>query len=228
MNTRIFLQMLRVQWNWMWGAVLLISLAAFAVPILSVQQTTTVMSNGPLASPATAGPYFLGVMERYSVLYTLLAGLAGLVIATMSWSPDHRGRHVYSLSLPIERWRFVLFRFGSGLILALAPAVLLLIGALLAVATVAIPDGLSPYPLQLAVRFALAALVAYSLFFAISSGTTRTAAVVLAPIAVLIAADVLLAASGFPLRLVENSLGAVFEWPGVLEIFTGRWLLIDV
>jgi hypothetical protein len=219
--------MLHTQTRWTFGAVLLTAVAAFAIPILSVQHTSIVQIGGQAPADGAA-LRFLQVMEGYGVLYTIVAGIAGLMLATLSWSADHRGRHVYALILPLERWRFVLYRYGAGIVLLLVPVFALWIGGILAVAATAIPAGLTPYPTALAIRFALAAMVAYSLFFAISSGTTRTAAVVLAPIAILILADVLTTAAGMRLRLMETVLAGFFEWPGVLEIFTGRWLLVDV
>jgi hypothetical protein len=119
-------------------------------------------------------------------------------------------------------------RFGAGALLLLLPVTALLAGSLLAAATTEIPAGLHAYPLALAVRFGLAAMVAFALFFAISAGTSRAAAMVIAPILALMLVDALLSASGLRLNLVESAATSIFEWPGIMEIFTGRWMLVDV
>jgi hypothetical protein len=99
---------------------------------------------------------------------------------------------------------------------------------MIAAGAVTVPEGLNAYPVALAFRFGLAALVAFSLFFAISSGTTRTAAYVLAPIAIVIVAEIFLSAMGVRLNLIGTTADMLLQWPGPLEIFTGRWLLVDV
>lgn len=226
LNRLMFREMLRLQWRWSMPAILLCGAGVFAVPMMSVRNARVAEAIG--LSQTELAHYFLEVMERWSPLYTGLAALLGLWVATSLWAADHRGRHVYALSLPVERWRFVLMRFWGGALLLLAPAFLLLIGSLLAAGVADIPAGLQSYPLALAFRFLLASFVAFSLFFAISSGTTRTAAYVLAPLAIVAVTQVLLDAAG----LRTDILGNVGEWlmtsPGILEVFTGRWLLIDV
>jgi hypothetical protein len=135
---------------------------------------------------------------------------------------------VYALSLPLPRWHYALLRFTAGAVLMAAPIVALWIGALLATATAQIPPGLQAYPNALALRFALAALTAYAVFFAISSGTTRTAGYVLSIIAALFVAQLLLGAAGLSENIIHVLFDRVITWPGPLEIFTGRWMLIDV
>jgi hypothetical protein len=225
----MFREILRAQWKWSGAVVLLCATAAFALPILSLQNT--IIADSPdraLITASNRAEHFLAVMERWSPIYTLLAAGLGLAVATLAWASDHRGKHVYTLTLPVERWRFVLMRFASGASLLLIPVLTLLAGALLAVSNVAIPDGLVPYPTALAFRFALAAVVAYAIFFAISAGTTRTAAVVLAPLGVLIVADLVLGVTGQPANVTGSVAEMLLSWPGLLEVFTGRWLLVDV
>jgi hypothetical protein len=162
------------------------------------------------------------------VLYPVLAAALGLLVAIATWAPDHRGRHVHALSLPLPRWRYVLLRFGAGVVLLAAPVVALLAGAVLATRLAAIPPGLEGYPVALTIRFALAVLVAYAVFFAISAGTTRTAGAILAVIGGLILVQVLASAADVHLDLLTPLQGVLLNWPGPLAIFTGRWMLIDV
>ena len=135
---------------------------------------------------------------------------------------------MYALSLPVERWRYVLLRYGSGALLLVAPILSMWIGALLATASVELQVGLNAYPNSLALRFALAVFLSYSIFFAISSGTSRTAGYILTVIGGVVIAELLLNAVGAPAQLIDPLLNGVLNWPGPLEVFTGRWLLIDV
>src|SRR5256886_5131703 len=172
----MFRAMLYTQWKWSRLIVVLGSVAGFALPIISVQRAARAD-----ASPLQA-PELLHAVQSWGVLYPLLAATLGLLVAIASWTPDHRGRHVYALVLPVPRWRYVLLRFGAGALLLAAPITAVLLGALLATMSAAIPAGLQGYPVALAVRFALAVLVAFAVFFSVSAGTARTPGVVLAPI----------------------------------------------
>ena len=218
----MFRALLYSQWKWSRLVVTVGTVAAFAVPILSIQgfarDETLPQRGGEM----------LTAMRSWGVLYPALAAALGLLVAMASWAPDHRGRHVHALSLPLPRWRYALLRFGAGLVL-LAPAVVaLLAGALLATRAGAIPPGLEGYPVALFIRFALATLVAFSVFFAISSGTTRTAAVILAVIGGLFVIQILARAAGLTVDLLGPLQTVLLDWPGPFAIFAGRWMLIDV
>lgn len=218
----MFRMILFTQWKWSRVAVLIGVLAAFALPILSVQQA------GDPDRTAWEARMLLNSVQSWSVLYPALATAIALFLALAAWGPDHRGRHVYALALPVPRWHYALQRFGAGIVLLAAPALALLFGAILASTTSSIPHGLRAYPVELAVRFTLALLVAYSVFFAISAGTTRTAGYVLSIIAAVIVIQVLASAAGIELHLLPFLGDRVLLWPGPLEIFSGRWMLIDV
>lgn len=223
----MFKAVLASQWKWSWGTVLLCAVSAFAIPILSVKKAAAVTSRASLVGADAAG-VFLSTMDAWGAFYTLVAAALGLGLAVLAWSADHRGRHVYALVLPVARWRFVLLRFLSGSSMLVIPAAALLIGCVIAAASVTVPDGLAAYPVALTFRFLLAAWVAFALFFAISAGTTRTAALILVPVVVVASADAILASVGFNTEIAQHALIAIFDWPGIMEVFTGRWLLIDV
>lgn len=218
----MFRVILYAQWKWSRLVITLGTVAAFMLPILSVQGAAR-----DTASPLRAGE-ILSLVQSWGVLYPVLAAALGLLVAIATWAPDHRGRHVHALSLPLPRWRYALLRFGAGLVLLAAPALGLLIGAVLATHLAAIPSGLEGYPVALGFRFAVAVLVAYAIFFAISAGTTRTAGVILAVIGGLILVQVLASAADVHLDLLTPLLTVSLNWPGPLAIFTGRWMLIDV
>src|SRR5437763_14922640 len=176
----MFRVMLYSQWKWTRLIVALGSIAAFALPLVSVQGAARADSN-----PLQAGE-LLQAVQSWGTLYPVLAAALGLLGAIATWAPDHRGRHVHALSLPLPRWRYVLLRFGAGPTLLAAPVIAVSAGALLATWSATIPAGLQGYPVALAIRFALAVLVAYAVFFAVSAGTARAAGIILGLIGSLI------------------------------------------
>jgi hypothetical protein len=210
------------QWRWSRLIVALGMVAGFTLPIVSIQGTSR-------AAATALGPGdLLAAMQSWGVLYPVLAAALGLLVAIAAWAPDHRGRHVHALSLPLPRWRYAWLRFAAGLTLLAGPILAVLAGALLASATVTLPAGLQTYPVALTIRFALALLVAFAVFFAVSAGTSRTAGIVLSMIGAFILIQVLASAAGLGLNLIGPLQTAVMSWPGPLAIFTGRWMLIDV
>jgi hypothetical protein len=218
----MFQMILYTQWKWSRLIVGLGTVAAFALPIISVQGAARAGRN-----PA-ATLDLLQAMQSWGVLYPVLAAALGLLVAITTWAPDHRGRHVYALSLPVPRWHYVLLRFGAGLVLLAAPALALLSSSLLATASATLPAGLQAYPIALALRFALAVILAYAVFFAVSAGTQRTAAIILGVVGGLIAVQVIARVANVDLDLLAWGQVAILNWPGPLAIFTGRWMLIDV
>ena len=218
----MFRMILFTQWKWSRQMLLPAVLLAFVLPIWSVQH-----AGNPNPSWWEARQ-LLDHVQSWAVAYPALAAALALAIAMTAWGADHRGRHVYALSLPVPRWHYALQRFGAGMILLAVPVVALWIGAMVAAATVTVPAGLHTYAGALALRFGLAAAVAYAIFFAITAGTTRTAGYVLAIIGVLIAVQILIAAAGLELRIIPFVGDRLLLWPGPLEIFSGRWMLIDV
>ena len=210
------------QWKWSRLIVVVGTIAAFALPIISVQGAT-----GGDASPLHAQE-LLRAVQSWGTLYPVLAAALGLLVAIATWAADHRGRHVHALTLPVPRWRYVLLRFCAGTTLLAAPILAVLVGALLATATATIPSGLQGYPVALALRFAVAVLVAFALFFAISAGTARTAGIILGTMAALVLVQVLASLADIPLNLVNALQVVILTWPGPLAVFTGRWMLVDV
>lgn len=223
----MFSAILLTQWKltrWpLLGGVLL----AFGIPVLSVsgmgQRLQAVYDPFYYGN----GPGSLAVIEAWSVAYPVLAMALALVVAILAWNPDHRGRHVYPLSLPLPRWHYSLLRLGAGATLLAAPIVALGFGALLATSLSDLGPGTTAHPYALTIRFALATALAYAMFFAACTGTERSARYAGAVAGSIVAAHILFALLGGPdiLNLVGEGL---LLWPGPLQIFTGRWMLIDV
>src|SRR5204862_7257492 len=210
------------QWKWSRLIVLLGTITGFALPIISLQGAAGADRN-PLAAQE-----LLRAVQSWGTLYPLLATTLGLLAAIATWAPDHRGRHIHALSLPLPRWRYVLLRFGAGAALLAAPVIAVSVGALLATWSATIPAGLQGYPGALALRFALAVLVAYAVFFAVSAGTARTAGIILGLIGGVILVQIIAGVANIDLDLFGRLQVVVLNWPGPLAIFSGRWMLIDV
>jgi len=218
----VFRTMLFTQWTWARNPLLVGTLAAFAIPVISVH-------TGDLASvDGFTVRTYLETLQTVGIAYPILAGVLGLVLALTAWGPDHRGRHVYALTLPLPRWQYALLRYTAGLTLLALPVIALWVAALVASATVRLPVGLSTYPTALATRFALAAVVAYSAFSAISAGTSRTAAYILGALMVLLVFQLTLTLADTGVDVVSPTFEAIFIWPGPLAVFSGRWMLVDV
>src|SRR2546422_298464 len=210
------------QWKWSRLIVALGTVAGFALPIVSLQGAASADRS------ALGAGELLRAAQSWGTLYPVLAAALGLLVAITTWAPDHRGRHVHALSLPLPRWRYVLLRFGAGAALLTAPIGAVLAGALLATWSATIPAGLQGYPVALAIRFALAVLVAYAVFFAVSAGTARTAGIILGIIGSVILVQIIAGVANLDLDLFGKLQIVVLNWPGPLVIFTGRWMLIDV
>ena len=210
------------QWKWSRLIVLLGTITGFALPIISLQGAAGADRN-PLAAQE-----LLRAVQSWGTLYPVLATTLGLLVAIATWAPDHRGRHIHALSLPLPRWRYVLLRFAAGVTVLAGPIVAVLLGAVLATALATIPPGLQGYPLALALRFALALLVAYAVFFAVSAGTTRTAGIILGVIAAGIVVQIVAGVANVELDLWGKLALVILNWPGPLAVFTGRWMLVDV
>lgn len=221
----MFTQVLKVQWLAARLPVVLLALLGFALPLLIVTYGGS-LENAPTERVAE----WLFAAQRIGVLIPGLALLVGLLLGIGAWAPDHAGKHVYALSLPVPRGMYVLLKFGAGATLLAVPVAALGIGSLIAVVSVRLPGGIHAYPLQLTLRFALASVVCYAIFFSISIATKRAAIAVLGVICGVLLADVLV--SSLHLKAGESVTGWVFylltTWPGPLAILMGRWALFDV
>src|SRR5881628_3117494 len=208
----MFRAILYSQWKWSRLIVALGTVAGFVLPLVSLQGAARA-DRSPLEAEA-----LLHAVQSWGTLYPLLATALGLLVAIATWAPDHRGRHVHALSLPVPRWRYVLLRFGAGAALLAAPVIAVTAGALLAAWGATIPAGLQGYPVALAIRFALAVLVAYAVFFAVSAGTARTAGIMLGLIGGVILVQIIAGVANLDLHLFGKLQIVVLNWPGPLAI----------
>jgi hypothetical protein len=215
---RVWRAILETQWRWTRGLSLLGVLLGFSIPLLSLRTAQT--------SESTSG--FVTIMQGWGVAYAITAAAIGLMTAIAAWGYDHRLRHVYALSLPIARWKYVLLRFMAGAVLLLLPTLGVFVSSEIVAHSSLVPDVLHAYPFALTLRFAFALLVAYALFFAISSATGRTAGYILGAIALILVAQIMLSTTNISVNLLGRAMDVVFATPGLLAVFAGRWTLIDV
>ncbi len=215
----MFKVILETQWKWARMPLLLATVAAFTLPMISVRGLGEEVATGIAAINAMSD------MEGVAIAYPLIAAAVGLLLALTAWGSDHRQGHYYALSLPIPRWRYSLLRLGAGFVLLAGPVIGIAVGSSLAAAAASIPAGLTAYPLALAIRFGLAAAMSYTVFFAIAAGSPRTAGIVLTVLAVVLIAP---AISGYFDAVFFPIMERINDWRGPLGIFGGRWMLIDV
>jgi hypothetical protein len=219
----MFKALWQVQWKWTRAIALLVTIIGFSIPVISVR----VMHAGSDSYRPPAA-VVVSTMQMFGIAYSILAGGAGLAFALLAWSSDHRGRHVYALSLPVSRARYAGMKFLAGLSFLLLPAVGVLMGSLVALLMGAIPGGLQAYPVALTIRFFLASAVAYSIFFAISASSTKAAGLVLGTLSAVFLAAFILSTASIQFDLLGHVATLLFAKGGLLSIFTGRWMLIDV
>ena len=217
----MFAAILRTQWKWTRGFSLVAFVLGFAIPLMSL----LALQSGRIEIAANL---IVRNMQQFGLFYALLAAASGLASAMFAWGHDHRGRHVYAMSLPIPRSRYTGMRFGAGALFLLVPVAGVLIGALVGIAAVNIPTGLHAYPIALTIRFLLACFVAYALFFAILASSTRASAYVLGTIGAVVALVFFLNALDIGQDLMMVIAQGLFGDRGLLSVFTGRWMLIDV
>ena len=158
-----------------------------------------------------------------------LALLTGAVVAAQGYGLDDRVGHVYALSLPVTRLRFLTLRALAAFALLALPAAAIWIGGALTAGQVDVPPSIRAYPGALALRALLAAWLAHSCMFALRYSAGRRAKVVFF---VMLVALLLAAASSVVLpasrELFSRAGNFLVSHPGPFGVFFGRWTLFDV
>jgi hypothetical protein len=133
---------------------------------------------------------------------------------------------VYALSLPIPRWHYALVRLAAAFLLVLPALVGFALSATIVAAAIELPPGLHSYPLPLVVRFCAVTIVAFSLFFAIASGSRKSSGWgILALVSVIILDVAYQTTSGSDYSPLFNLLLGTHS---PLSFFFGQWSLVDV
>ena len=210
---------LRIQWKACRHLVIALSVAAFALPIVSVRLDWT--------AGRTNLPLFLSELQLWGFFYPLLAGVAALIIAVGIWMSDRRGQHVYALLLPVPRWRYVLYRYAGGLVLLVQVALALWAGAVVATSGLGLPPGIRVYPHALAVKFAITLLLLFGFAFALMSASSRTVGIAIRILGLFLAVHVAVLLLSPSTNLLWTTVKALGTSPGPLAPLGGRWMLID-
>jgi len=225
-------QMLYLHWKAGRWAVLLLVPVCFGLPLL-VSRMAAQSARG--IEPSFVANSMISGSQAWAPFFPLIAALAGVAFALTAWTWDHRGNHIYALSLPLPRWEYAVLKFLAGGALLATPVLALFAGALIGSSLLDVPDGLRTYPIALTVRFLLAAVIIYAMTFALAAGTVKTTMRILIGVVVFfiggslageIVQNVLGLESAFsPFRIFETVL---LRWPGPFHVFGGNWMLIDV
>jgi ABC-type transport system involved in multi-copper enzyme maturation permease subunit len=211
---------MRIQWKGSWHLVAALTLAAFALPIVSVR---TGWSGGQANLPR-----FLTELELWGLFYPALAAVAAIVVATSIWISDRRGHHIYALLLPIPRWRYVLYRYLGGLVLLLPIVLALWVGAMIATGSLDLPAGLRTFPHALAAKFALVLLLLFGIAFAVAAASRRALGISLRVLGLFIALHFAVIMLRPGTNLLWSAVSALGTSPGPFAPLGGRWMLIDV
>ncbi|NOT07970.1 MAG: hypothetical protein HOP28_07165 [Gemmatimonadales bacterium] len=212
--------MIRLQWRAVWHIVAALTVAGLLLPLASVR---TGWKGG-----LTNLPNFLTELQLWGLLYPALAALAGVALAAGIWSSDRRGHHIYALTLPIPRWRYVLLRYLAGLTLALPIVAAVWLGSVIASETLDLPAGLRIFPHALAAKFALALIVLFGFAFAIAASSSRALGIGVRFLALLVAVHLGVVMLYPKTNILWSLVTGLATWPGPFAALGGRWMLIDV
>jgi hypothetical protein len=216
-------QLIRVQWSRVRTPVILVALILFALPLLMIRA-----NGGPDSSAVDTVGWWLHSAQVIGHAIPILALVAGLYLGIAAWTDDAKGGHVYALTLPLPRERYVVYRFLAGAVPITVPALCLLAGCLIATASVRLPSGVHAYPIALASRAFLATVVCYSIFFAIAIATRRAVLIVMGLLVTLIAAELIAGMLHLDFDALASAATLLTTWPGPLAILAGHWALFDV
>jgi hypothetical protein len=216
----MFRSLLLSQWAYSRTTLLFFVVLAFAASPVALAFFP--VSNGDPGALVLAG-------EGAGALVLFAVGLVSLALGVQSWSIDAGQGHIYALSLPVSRGRYVTLRIAAVCTLLALVAAAVLLGGLAAVVLVELPATLHAYPFALALRALLCSwLVACTVIALRSMARDRLAQVVLAilVVAVVIVATVQVGLGGTSVGSVVWE--ALRSRPGPLSVLLGRWTLIDV
>jgi ABC-type transport system involved in multi-copper enzyme maturation permease subunit len=210
---------LRIQWKACWHLVVALSVAAFALPIVSVRLGWH--------EAAANLPLFLTELQLWGFFYPVLAAVGALIVALGIWMSDRRGGHVYALLLPVSRARYVMYRYVGGVVLLLPVMVALWLGAIVASSGLDLPPGIRIFPHELGLKFALVLLLMFGFAFAFASASTRTIGIAIRVLGLFLAVHVAVILLAPHTNLIMLTLKALATSPGPLSALGGRWMLID-
>lgn len=218
----MFRQMCWVQWRWSRDLLAFFVVAGFTLPLVV----------GWISVPEMGSPTVRTILRMGSMIGWCCLGLsllAGGALAAQGYGMDERAGHIYPLSLPVTRTRFLVMRALAAGVLLVMPALAIFIGGTLAAGQIELPATLQSYAGGLAIRALLAAWLAHSIVFAVRYAAGRRSRFVFFGVLMLVVASALLS-------LVEPGARSALVWlndvlnthPGPFGVLFGRWTLFDV
>ena len=215
----MFRNMLMVQWKWSRLSLLLLVVFFVFLPIW-------VGSSIHLRAPGAAWGRLADTLQLVSGWLQLSVWVGGFLLAMHAWRSDQSGHHVYALSLPVSRAKYVSYRYAIGALFCVLVTIAFWISAFVVTQTGEVPAGLHAYPGGLALRVGIALLTAYALFFALWSMTPRAGYYTAAAIIIFVSLMALVARP--ELHPIKTAVETLFNSSGLADIFRARWYLIDV
>lgn len=220
----MFHAMLRAQWIWSRAMMLAFLAAGFSLPVVSVPMA----QRGALGLLPASGLVEVG--QVVGLLVAITVCIASVALVLQNWSADERGRHIYALSLPIERRLYLTYRLGGGFLLLALVALAVWLGGLVASWLLELPESLRAYPASLALRALMTAWLVHALAFLVRFGFGIRVHRAIAAAIVLVVVILLLPVDSFSGRLQWIWVGVrAFVQPhGPLGIIVSQWSFIDV
>lgn len=218
----MFAQMLFVQWKWSRDLLAFFAVACFASPLIIFW-----IFMPEWGVPAAQELVIAGQVIGWFCLFFAL--FAGGVIAQQGYGMDDRAGHVYALTLPVTRSRFLVTRSTSAFVLLAIPALAIWIGGTIAAAQVEIPPSLRTYAGSLALRAVLASWLTHACVLALRQRMgQRLKLAVLVLTGVLIAFAALLGVAPELRSVLTRVVHFLNTHPGPFGVIFGRWTLFDV
>ena len=218
----MFSQMLYAQWKWNRDFLAFFTVAFFAIPLGVLMFALPEYGTWSTREYITWGQ----VVGGFSTIFAVIAGIA---IAAQGYGVDERGGHIYALSLPITRRRFLGYRALGGFALLALPALGLWLGGTLAATQIELPPTLRAYAGALAVRALLGAWFVHSCIFSLRyAAGPRLRAVMGVLVVVAIAIPFIAVTTPQAHALLTRVGDFLISYPGPFGVLFGRWTLIDV
>lgn len=216
----MFNAILLLQWKSARPWIIASMVAMILLPLISVTRAWP--------SDSTEMALFLAELDLWSLLYPAAAIAIGVAMGIVTWHSDRRNDFVYALTLPIARSRYVLLRFGAGMVWLTAIALLLGLAATVAVAMVDVPATLNAHPIRLALKFALAGLAVFATAFAFAALPTRARRIGVRVVLILLAVQFAAVQIDPEANLIRPLVEVLIGPAGPFAALGGRWMLIDV
>jgi hypothetical protein len=217
MNGRIFRTTLAAQARYVAPFLALAVIAAVAIPMTTVQGIDGASTQFGERTGMVLQQSFVAAFY-----YPILALCTGCFLAVATWLPDIAGRWVYVLTLPVDRVRLAAMRLAAGAALIVPVAAALWIAGWLAVGMAGLESPVVAYPGALALRFFVAATLAYLLVSPMVLFARRTWLLLGLLVLVLVASSIRISA-------VPDILDLLFLHElSPLHPLAGQWRLFDV